>query len=314
MTYQNPPPSNAKVIVNHMVSNEWGESASFEGQTFSPHPYLVKTNIFISGYTFSDPSARLALTWQLTSPDGFDTDISSNETATIFIMTFLAQSAAYSDYNGLSFVFNNQAIVDGNSVSVDVVFNLTNFQFTVIFPHFVDSVLYDPVIGFTDPSSSSSSSSDDYHCYSEYGCNQGDGVIVGSVVGGVLGTMGFVVFAALLGTGLLVCIIVCQSIRKEKKEKYEQAERSKSLKKKEVETLWSLAEGHTRDGKKIFKAEKEPEEEEATDEEMGWGTKLKNMAPHRKNEKAKYYLEFLPPETVELIAGFVEGKPQHTIG
>lgn len=134
---------------------------------------------------------------------------------------------------------------------------------------------------------------------------------MGSVIGGLFGilillliTIGLC-FLAIFGISALIAYI------QSRRQPFIQAEGHKSLRRKEVETLWSLAEGKKRDAKAIFKAERGGWRNDGDDGGRGWGTRMRDMVSER---HAKYHFEYLPPETVELIAAFVEGKKQHRFG
>ena len=353
LTYQEP--GNGVAVVGNSFSwFEQGVLFQFQGLNLSTYgPNSIETAIAITNFSFSSPSNLLQIIWQLGSPLEFETQnitITQNNSMTFFTLPYTSaagRNPVISDEYGLTYLDGIQvicadaALVDGFWQQVQHNFDPNSLQLTVTFPHFLHTLLYDPIFAFNTtfyPLQSITSASTSYN--GGYDAPTDPGEYIGIAWGAVIGF--FLIMALLIGcTVLIVAVIVVIVVRvKKRRQPFIDAESNKSLRTKEVETLWFLAEGKKRNAKQIFKAEKEmgkedvaepsynsddddlgadnpnkheEGEERNTDEEMGWGTKLKNMAPMRK-KMAKYYLEFLPPETVELIAGFVEGKPQHTIG
>ena len=324
LQYQNPGPSNLNLLVNHATSLNSGLPFTFQGNTFTVDALFVKTSLYISQYTFSAPSARLGLSWQLYCPDAFYLTKFSNSTVTIFTLAF-NQSENSAIFNGMLLIFNNQAVVDGYVVDVEVYYNQSTQQVTAIFPNFVNSVLYDPIIGFASPPSSLTTTGDGY----DYGSSGGDGALEASIIVPAVLPAIIVIFVFFcLMPGIAFCIIFrtnCkrrQMINLQKQQQLAQVEMMKAPSRKEVEALWALSQGKTRDGKKhFFKRQQDWKSAKAEDNEVELdqiesgrrGTGGMSMVPNLWQKKAKYYLEFLPPETVELVACFVEGKPQHNV-
>lgn len=255
------------------------------GVNVTAGPLAMNTNIFISGYSFINSTNQLQLTWQLRASIPFDPsqfESSSNSSGILWVLSF--EPVDGYRINPLYVFLANQAIVDGVSTPVHVNLNTSSLPtISVRFPYFSQSIIYDPEIWF----SRSTTTSGSFSSTSASSSSDNSATITGATAGGVFGAFLLLVLLFLIGGSSIIFIILCIKRRDRRRAAFPRAEGGKSLRRKEVETLWSLAEGKKRDAKAIFKAEREEDVDASSSPEMdeekgGWG--MMNLRKRR----AKY--------------------------
>lgn len=121
---------------------------------------------------------------------------------------------------------------------------------------------------------------------------------------------GAIVFGSLAIVVLVLVLVYCKSFWQKKRKDTQKAkearlneiqkmEEGKNLPRREVETLWFMHEGRLRDPADLLEDTRRAGKFRGFFEKqkLGW-------------QKKAFYFEYLPPEVVEHVACFVEGKAQ----